>query len=130
METTEVSKVNEKRAISNSDGAYSWIRDMDELKASVAVTLGKISHLQEENAHFREKTSRHEERTSSLEAEVLSLHPFKRFFVNVRERAFLAYVRQFWDDYGQSRYFKRPPSSEEKAAGERISDLNRNILHG
>ena len=84
---------------------------MDELKASVAVILGK---------------------TSRLEADVLSLLPFKRLFADVRERMFLTYLRDFWDDYGSSPHSKkRNFSNEAEEVKESISTLNRNILlHG
>lgn len=63
---------------------------------------GLMQHLQDLSAKVSDLDAKHSAQIANLEAQVSSLLPFKNYFLDVRERAFLAYLRNYWREYGAS----------------------------
>lgn len=108
------------------------MQHLQDLSAKVSDLDTKFSN--QETKHSAQIANLEAEKSAqiaNLEAQVSSLLPFKNYFLDVRERAFLTYLRNYWREYGASRQKHRPsPNTAASKIHTRISLLNKFILHG
>lgn len=133
VESSGVSRIGGMRIVGNSAGS-SLLEDMKELKSIVSrlsdqvqVQDARIANLESDNANLEARVAELERDNANLNRQVASLLPFKRLFIDVRERLFLTFVR---DTYTNIKEEQRRKGTEGHAVHSRITSLNKNLIHG
>jgi hypothetical protein len=131
VESAEVARFCNSTVVCNPGGS-SLMQHLQDLSAKVSGLDAKLSDQgAKHSAQLADLEAKHSAQLADLDAKVSSLLPFKDYFLDVRERAFLTYLRDYWRDYGASRQKHRPsPVSPVSKVHARISSLNKYILHG